>query len=335
MSPLGAKYLTGSAAARANLVARASGTLNFKFGKAEIAAEIRPGQFRFSDWSLELSVDGQPFAFHISQPTLLALLSTIEPALVLEPPPLPSIIALLADTLLPAILAKHEPLLGSPTMLVGTVPIEAGFKEGVAVRFTIDGMPHRGALNGQEIVDDILRRWPARQHRLSQLRLASWISLGWTELSVTVIEALEPGDAIRIERRPAAPAMSGETIDHSPRATLLVAGGWSAVVQKRRREWMIMEAIGPKTTNLEDGEVAEGGNASLDSLPVRLDFNVGHRELSLAELRLLQPGAVLRAGTSTPEVVEITVHGRRVGTGELVEVEGTVAIRVIRLFGLD
>ena len=81
--------------------------------------------------------------------------------------------------------------------------------------------------------------------------------------------------------------------------------------------------------------MAETDKISLETLPIRLDFDVGQRELTLAELRTLQPGSIITLGRPAAEFVEIVVNGRRVGHGELVEIDGIPAVRITRLFGLD
>lgn len=67
----------------------------------------------------------------------------------------------------------------------------------------------------------------------------------------------------------------------------------------------------------------------LDAIPVRLTFDLGDRAMTLAELRQLQPGAVfdLQRPLSDGPVM-IRANGALVGTGELVEVDGRIGVRV-------
>ncbi len=67
----------------------------------------------------------------------------------------------------------------------------------------------------------------------------------------------------------------------------------------------------------------------LDAVPVRLSFDLGDRTVSLAELRCLQPGAVfdLQRPLSDGPVM-IRANGALVGTGELVDLDGRIGVRV-------
>ncbi len=72
--------------------------------------------------------------------------------------------------------------------------------------------------------------------------------------------------------------------------------------------------------------------ADPDAIPITLTFEVGRLEVTLGELRRLGPGSVLQLGRGAGELVTIAAHGRTIGRGELVEVEGAVAVRIVRLF---
>ena len=77
----------------------------------------------------------------------------------------------------------------------------------------------------------------------------------------------------------------------------------------------------------EDGAPA----ADPDELPVLLTFEVGRLAIELGQLRRFGPGSVIELPRRHP-LVEIAAHGRRVGEGELVEVDGAVGVRITRLF---
>ena len=72
--------------------------------------------------------------------------------------------------------------------------------------------------------------------------------------------------------------------------------------------------------------------AQLDETPVLLSFDVGRLDIPLGDLRRLGPGSVLTPVRGTEEVVRISAHGQLLGYGELVEIEGAVAVRIVRLF---
>lgn len=84
-----------------------------------------------------------------------------------------------------------------------------------------------------------------------------------------------------------------------------------------------------------DGKVDDSseGETGEDDLPVMLCFDLGHLELTLAALRALGPGSVLALPAPSDAPVRVTVGGRVVGTGELVEIEGQLGVRLLRIFG--
>ena len=69
----------------------------------------------------------------------------------------------------------------------------------------------------------------------------------------------------------------------------------------------------------------------LSQMPLQVVFDVGSCEMSFDELRKIQPGAVIPLASRMPEVVRITVNGRTIASGELVEVDGKVGVMVASL----
>ena len=75
---------------------------------------------------------------------------------------------------------------------------------------------------------------------------------------------------------------------------------------------------------------AAASKPDLAALPLRVHVVLGEKEFTLAEVQSLSPGTIveLEAGKSDP--VRLMVNGRILGDGELVEVEGKLAVRVLR-----
>ena len=61
----------------------------------------------------------------------------------------------------------------------------------------------------------------------------------------------------------------------------------------------------------------------------------GDLEITLAELRRLGPGSVMELPRSITEPVRISAQGRPVGQGELVDIEGMVGVKIVRLFDYE
>ena len=66
------------------------------------------------------------------------------------------------------------------------------------------------------------------------------------------------------------------------------------------------------------------------ALPLRVHVVLGEREFTLAEIQSLSPGAIVELGVSGSDPVRLMVNGRILGDGELVDVEGKLAVRVLR-----
>lgn len=83
---------------------------------------------------------------------------------------------------------------------------------------------------------------------------------------------------------------------------------------------------------------AEGGTklldeASVGSLPVRMVFEIGRREMSLDELKQLGVGAPIALEKPASSVVDILANGRRIGAGEMVLIGDQLGVRITRLNG--
>lgn len=75
--------------------------------------------------------------------------------------------------------------------------------------------------------------------------------------------------------------------------------------------------------------------ASEMDIPVTLSFEMGHKTVTLAQLRDLGVGSVLELASPVSMPIGLYVGGRKIGQGELVDVEGTAGVRVKRIFGRE
>ncbi|MFA5487783.1 MAG: type III secretion system cytoplasmic ring protein SctQ [Candidimonas sp.] len=79
-------------------------------------------------------------------------------------------------------------------------------------------------------------------------------------------------------------------------------------------------------------DAAPESTASFDDVPVALDFDLGARRLPLGELRRLQPGDVFDLQRPLEDgPVRVRVNGVTVAYGELVDVDGRIGVRLLRL----
>lgn len=80
-----------------------------------------------------------------------------------------------------------------------------------------------------------------------------------------------------------------------------------------------------------DDTFADEAPLEIDAMPVRLHFDIGHRTLTLGELCQLQVGQVLELARPLSQAVSIRANGALVGTGELMEIGGRIAVAVTSL----
>ena len=67
-------------------------------------------------------------------------------------------------------------------------------------------------------------------------------------------------------------------------------------------------------------------------LPVTLVVELGRASLPLARLADLRPGDLVELNRHARDPVDLTSDGRPVARGELVEVDGTLGVRVTKVF---
>jgi flagellar motor switch/type III secretory pathway protein FliN len=82
---------------------------------------------------------------------------------------------------------------------------------------------------------------------------------------------------------------------------------------------------------VSDDQQPAVGEAHLEDVPLEVRFDLGSVRIPLRELRALGAGQVFRLASGLDEVVEIRFSGELLGRGELVLVDGTLAVRVTRV----
>ena len=173
---------------------------------------------------------------------------------------------------------------------------------------------------------------PSQHIALEDVALRVPVRLGTSALPLSAVRALGPGDVVPLTRPLFDLAGEGELrIAQGVAKVVLRIGNRSAV---ELTEWQPTTAGQTMNDRLEspyDLGTEAGTDASLDELPVALTFDIGTLEVTLAELQALEPGSVLPLNGMLPPEVAICAGGRRLGTGELVELEGQLAVEVRRM----
>ena len=83
----------------------------------------------------------------------------------------------------------------------------------------------------------------------------------------------------------------------------------------------------------EETREAATGSVALDDIGVRVCFTVGQTTMTFAELQALAPGQTIPLDKKVSEAVTLSVSGRVIGEGEIVEIDNRLGIRIVRLAG--
>lgn len=73
-------------------------------------------------------------------------------------------------------------------------------------------------------------------------------------------------------------------------------------------------------------------DADLNEIQIKLVFEVGRKELNLGEIQRMAPGFIFDLAREKRSAVDIFAGSRRIGSGELVQINENVGVRVTRLF---
>jgi type III secretion protein Q len=326
--------------------------VNFTLGgdRTTIAASWPPESGDVSGrYLLELTVDGAPGALILPSSLIKALIAKLDPAQGLDGLN-PHQRALLLELAVADELSALEASIGSRLSIIAVRA--AGNEQSVAVslffNIAVDGLascaaelqlPPRDAARFAQCLDRAASR-PTRaaggmEDAAIGVPVAVAVRVAATTCSVGEIATLSPGDIVMADdsrRQPhTAVAVVGE---HLAAPVELTAAGAQIIalpvpIRGSLWEW-----------SMENGN-GNGGNRApadlkqktdLDDIPVKLLFELGRVELSLAEIRKLAPGALVAVPRPLDESVDIVANGRRIGRGSLVQIGSNIGVRITRLF---
>jgi len=200
-----------------------------------------------------------------------------------------------------------------------------------------DGLEHYGwrARRDDTVIDgDLLLDTDGARFLAAELREqliepddTSWSALpvrvrlvvGWVDLETSAIAALERGDVLVLDEC---------LYSQGERLLLQFAPSLAALCRLDGHELHVIQGV---HEIMSEAETDPESSAALDGIPVRLTFDLGERELTLGDLRTLQPGYVFNLGRDPRSSVCIRANGSPIGDGELVDIEGRIGVSVLRL----
>ncbi|MDR6536941.1 type III secretion system cytoplasmic ring protein SctQ [Variovorax soli] len=152
------------------------------------------------------------------------------------------------------------------------------------------------------------------------LRVRANLLVGWVDLSHDAIAQLSRRDVIVLDE---------SLISNNNHVVLQLGPGIGLRCELQGQQLQVIQGVHEIMFEPDDADQAAAG--ILDGVPIRLTFDLGDREIALAELRTLQPGYLFNLGRDPRGSVNIRANGRLVGEGELVDIEGRIGVCVLRL----
>lgn len=149
----------------------------------------------------------------------------------------------------------------------------------------------------------------------------SWrfpFSVGYADLTAEEVCSIESGDVVLLIRQAAL------LFPNTPRC------GWSlAEVTSNCSQARLDNYFERAVLNERENEGRPGDAPELNSLPVCLHAIAGEKEMTLAEVSGLVTGSIVELDQSRSEPVRISLNGKIAGTGELVEIDGRLGVRIL------
>lgn len=201
---------------------------------------------------------------------------------------------------------------------------------GMATAFTLALPGASGAFRlfvPMELISSV-QQWVPRNMRHCLPASVRWrfpLSLGQVELTPEELKSLEPSDVVLFEE--VAELLFPATSQR----------GWKGLLERAEVSRFRVDQYFERSARMESKGESEA-KVSVDAADVRPDFSqlpvllhvvLGEKELNLAAANALMPGSILELETREGEPVDLAVNGKRVGKGELVNVDGKLGVKIL------
>ncbi|CAM3834395.1 type III secretion system cytoplasmic ring protein SctQ [Bordetella tumulicola] len=195
---------------------------------------------------------------------------------------------------------------------------------------------------GLMLIANLVQQVPSALNGLDdhKLPVTIGVDLGWTVLSAAGLRELQAQDTVFIDHYRVTPGgdlwlvAGAQGLCVRPQAdSYCVTQSWTSLMNEIPK---YPDAQDERDDDLDDERATDEFVQvfDADAVPVRLTFSLGERQLTLGELRRLQPGETFdlsRPLASGPVIIR--ANGAWVGTGDLVEIEGRVGV-TLRALGV-
>nr|CAA6822949.1 MAG: Unknown protein [uncultured Thiotrichaceae bacterium] len=175
------------------------------------------------------------------------------------------------------------------------------------------------------LLQERMRFWPTSQNETwGGLETHIHLEIGRTQISIEEVNNLAISDVLL-------PDNNNFRTDHSLRLRLKADMACSAQLNINENQNNTLTIT--TDWNAMTDETQQNNIEQINKVPVQLSFDLGQKSMSFNELKQLSPGYVLDLPGTLPEVVRILAQNKQIGTGELVEIDGRIGIRILSLFG--
>jgi type III secretion protein Q len=152
------------------------------------------------------------------------------------------------------------------------------------------------------------------------VEIACWV--GRTVVTLGELRGLRPTDLIVAQASRAGQAKVDLVVGRTLAFAAEVLHNRVTITDRPRR--LMAEETGPPGGPEIAGE--------LDSVPITLVFELGRVQIALGELKTLAPGFSFDLGKDLRAPVDILANGKKIGTGELIQIDERIGVRVSQLF---
>ena len=145
------------------------------------------------------------------------------------------------------------------------------------------------------------------------------VSIGFVDLSPDEMAQVGLGDILVTEN--AATMLFPNDFDK----------GWNLGPESSNSAGYRVDNYFERSMSVETGgeTTSAGTRPNVGALPLRLHVVVGEKEFTLAEIQSFSPGTIVELETMKSDPVRLMVNGKILGEGELVDVEGKLAVKVL------
>ena len=168
------------------------------------------------------------------------------------------------------------------------------------------------------VMKELLVYWPTQVSDFwYNKNTATWLQTGSIELSSQELNQLEPSDILIMD----------------------ISGRQGEIYLRLGSDEYFIATISSNQLTLDSGvqkmteeHVNDEAIASIDEIPVRLTFDLGDLVMSFKEVQSLTQGTIIDLNVPITHAITIRSLNRVIGTGELIDIDGQMGVRIVKLF---